>query len=39
MMSVLSDFYSLDVVKEGHKYSKSGIYHQIPTTNDHNVIM
>ncbi|XP_052086994.1 dynein axonemal heavy chain 1-like isoform X4 [Mytilus californianus] len=39
MMSVLADFYSMEVINEDHKYSESGVYHQIPTTNDHNGYM
>lgn len=38
MMSVLGDFYHKNSLDEEHKYSESGIYRQIPTSMDHNVI-
>ena len=38
MMGVLEDFYTNDSLLEEHKYSPSGIYRQIPTSMDHNVI-
>jgi len=37
LMSILKDFYSIDALKNDHKYSDSGIYQQIPDKNDHDV--
>ena len=37
IMNILADYYCDDVLEEGHKYSVSGIYNQIPTNHDHNV--
>ena len=39
MMGILSDFYCKNSLDEEHAYSESGIYRQISTTMDHNVIM
>ena len=38
MMNVLQGFYCKDSLVEEHKYSESGVYYQISTTMDHNVI-
>ena len=38
MMSILNDFYKLEVLVEDYQFSESGIYKQIPPSNDHNVI-
>lgn len=38
MMSILNDFYKPEVLNEDYKFSESGIYKQIPPSNDHNVI-
>nr|XP_054101684.1 dynein axonemal heavy chain 1 isoform X2 [Callithrix jacchus] len=34
IMNILEDFYNPDVLSPEHSYSASGIYHQIPPTND-----
>ncbi|XP_030840434.1 dynein heavy chain 1, axonemal isoform X1 [Strongylocentrotus purpuratus] len=39
IMNILADYYCDDVLEEGHKYSESGIYNQIPTNHDHNGYM
>ncbi|XP_077969677.1 dynein axonemal heavy chain 1-like isoform X2 [Styela clava] len=36
LMNILSDFYSMDVLKPDHVYSESGIYKQIDTDLDNN---
>lgn len=36
-MNILEDFYNPAVLSPEHRYSKSGIYHQIPPTYDLNV--
>ena len=38
MMSILGDFYNQTSLDEDYKYSESGIYRQISTSMDHNVI-
>lgn len=38
MMSILNDFYKHEVLVEDYQFSESGIYKQIPPSNDHNVI-
>lgn len=38
MMSILNDFYQPKILDDDYKYSESGIYKQIPSSNDHNVI-
>lgn len=35
IMNILNDFYSPDVLSDEHKFSESGIYHQLPLTSDH----
>lgn len=35
IMNILNDFYSPDVLSTEHKFSESGIYHQLPLTSDH----
>ena len=37
IMNILNDFYSPDVLSSEHKFSESGIYHQLPLTSDHEV--
>ncbi|XP_060076356.1 dynein axonemal heavy chain 1-like, partial [Ylistrum balloti] len=39
MMTILGDFYRPAVLEDGHKFSESGIYYQIDTSNDHNGYM
>lgn len=35
IMNILNDFYSPAVLSDEHKFSESGIYHQLPLTSDH----
>ena len=37
IMNILNDFYSTTVLKEGYKFSESGIYHQLAGEADHKV--
>ena len=37
IMNILNDYYSDDVLSSEHKFSESGIYHQLPLTSDHEV--
>ncbi|KAK3096562.1 hypothetical protein FSP39_001310 [Pinctada imbricata] len=39
MMNILNEFYKTEVLSEEFVYSESGIYRQIPTSNDHNGYM
>lgn len=38
IMNILNDFYSPAVLSDEHKFSESGIYHQLPLTSDHEVL-
>ena len=38
-MNILNDYYSPDVLSDEHKFSESGIYHQLPLTADHEVYL
>ena len=38
IMNILNDFYSPAVLSDEHKFSDSGIYHQLPLTSDHEVL-
>ena len=38
-MNILNDYYSPDVLSDEHKFSESGIYHQLPVTADHEVYL
>ena len=38
IMNILNDFYSPAVLSDEHKFSESGIYHQLPLTADHEVM-
>ena len=38
IMNILNDFYSPTVMKEGYKFSESGIYHQLSFEANHQVI-
>lgn len=35
IMNILNDYYSPAVLSDEHKFSESGIYHQLPLTSDH----
>ncbi|XP_020606105.1 dynein heavy chain 1, axonemal-like [Orbicella faveolata] len=35
IMNILNDYYSEDVLSGEHRFSESGIYHQLPLTSDH----
>ena len=37
IMHVLQDYYNPDVLNEQHKYSESGVFHQLPGNADHAV--
>ena len=37
IMNILNDFYSPTVMKEGYKFSESGIYHQLSFEANHQV--
>ena len=39
IMNILNDFYSPVVMKEGYKFSESGIYHQLSFEANHQVII
>ena len=38
IMNILNDYYSPAVLSDEHKFSESGIYHQLPLTSDHEVL-
>ena len=39
IMNILNDFYSPVVMKEGYKFSESGIYHQLSFEANHQVVI